>query len=271
MINYSYNMIYKSLKNKTAIITGASDGIGKAIAESLAKNSVKTLLISRDEKKLLNLKLHLKKKYSSKVEILAGDVKDTDLPKKIINSRKLYFKNCDILINNAGGPPPGSFLDHSEETWNEYFNQNLLSIIRLTKLVVPQMKKNKWGRVVNITSSLAKEPTPNMVLSATMRAGVSAFTKAISTELASKGITVNTVCPGGVLTDRLINLVKIAAKNNKKTYKQALKESELSIPIGRFASPEEFANTVTYLASEESRYITGVSLMIDGGLTKSIF
>lgn len=264
-------MIYKSIKHKTAIITGASEGIGRAIAENLAKNGAKILLISRDEKKLLKLKSYLKKKYSSKVEILAGDVKDTTLSKKIVDNTKFFFGNCDILINNAGGPPPGSFLDHSEEIWNEYFNQNLLSIIRLTKLVVPQMKKNKWGRIINVTSSLAKEPTPNMVLSATMRAGVSAFTKSISIELASKGITVNTVCPGGVLTNRLINLVKISAKSSNKPYKQLLKESESQIPIGRFASPEEFANTVTFLASEEGCYITGVSLMVDGGLTKSIF
>tara|TARA_Y100000816_G_C26072418_1_gene564224 strand:- start:314 stop:1105 length:792 start_codon:yes stop_codon:yes gene_type:complete len=263
--------VYKSIKNKTAIITGASAGIGKAIAENLAKSGAKIFLISRDEKKLVSLKKELKMKFSAKVDYLSGDVKDPGLSKLIVKVSRSSFGSCDILINNAGGPPPGSFLEHTEEIWNEYFNQNLLSTIRLSKLVVPEMKKKKWGRIINVTSSLAKEPTPNMVLSATMRAGVSAFTKAISTELADKGITVNTVCPGGVLTDRLINLIKIAAKNNKKTYKQTLKESELSIPIGRFASPEEFANTVTYLASEESRYITGISLMIDGGLTKSIF
>ena len=263
--------MYKSIKNKSVIITGASEGIGKAIAENLAKSSANIMLVSRSEKKLIDLKEQLKRKFSIKVEYMIGDVKDPTLAKRIIKESKAKLGGYDILINNAGGPPPGSFLDFDDDIWNEYFNQNLLSTIRLTRLVVPQMKKNKWGRIINITSSLAKEPTPNMVLSATMRAGVSAFAKSISTELASKGITVNTVCPGGVLTNRLTNLIKSSAKGSKKTYKQFLKDSESQIPIGRFASPEEFANSVSFLASDEGRYITGVTLMVDGGLTKSIF
>ncbi len=263
--------MYKSIRNKSVIITGASEGIGKAIAVNLAKSSANIMLVSRSEKKLIDLKEQLKRKFSIKVEYMSGDVKDPTLAKRIITESKAKLGGCDVLINNAGGPPPGSFLDFDDDMWYEYFNQNLLSTIRLTRLVVPQMKKNKWGRIVNITSSLAKEPTPNMVLSATMRAGVSAFAKSISTELASKGITVNTLCPGGVLTNRLTNLIKSSSKNSKKTYKQLLKDSEAQIPIGRFASPEEFANSVSFLVSEEGRYITGVTLMVDGGLTKSIF
>ncbi len=263
--------MYKSIKNKSAIITGASAGIGKAIAENLAASGVNLLLISRNEKKLINLRNNLKKKFSIKAEYMPGDVKDPELLERIIKESKTKFSGCDILINNAGGPPPGSFLDHEDKVWNEYFNQNLLSIIRLSKLAVPQMKKKKWGRIINITSSLAKEPTSNMVLSATMRAGVSAFAKSISIELAPKGITVNTLCPGGVLTSRLTSLIKASAKGTNKTYKQLLKNSESQIPIGRFASPKEFANSVSFLASDEGRYITGVTLMVDGGLTKSIF
>lgn len=259
------------LKGKTALITGASKGIGFGIAKSLANEGANLLLIARTKKDLLKCSEKILLDNDVRVEILVGDVKNKNLPEKAYSIIKKKFNNCDILVNNAGGPEVGSFLNHPEKTWLEAYFQNFYSTVNFTKKFAPDMKKKNWGRIINITSSLAKEPTPQMVLSASMRAGVSAFSKSISTELAPYGITVNTVCPGGVLTERLEKLVKISAKKEKIDFEKMLKKNVESIPIGRFASIEEFADVVTFLISERGKYLTGLSLMADGGLTKGIF
>ena len=144
-----------------------------------------------------------------------------------------------------------------------------MSVIRFSKAVTPHMKKNKWGRIVSITSSLAIEPSPVMVLSSTIRAGVSSFTKAISTELAADNITVNVICPGGVLTERLKSLIEDRTIRENRSYEEILNESQASIPANRFASSKEIADTILFLTSENGSYITGVSLAVDGGLLRS--
>ena len=259
------------IQGKLAIITGASSGIGFAIANSLASEGVNLLLISRNEGKLNEAAELINKSHNIEIKTLSGDVADKELPSKAKKMVNDSWGCCDILVNNAGGPPMGSFMTHSEDTWLEAYNTNFFSAVRFTKLFVDDMKGNKWGRILNVTSSLAKEPTPQMVLSASMRAALSSFTKAVSTELAPFGITLNNICPGGVLTERLKNLVKESAKNQGITYEEALKASQDSIPIGRFASPSEFADIATFMLSDKGRYLTGVSLMADGGLTKGIF
>lgn len=264
-------MIDYKLKDRSALITGASKGIGLGITRCLASQGTKILMVARNEVNLESEANTISKEFNCEIKTLSGDVRDKELPLKCIEVMKSSFGGCDILINNSGGPPMGSFVDHSDTVWEESINLNLMSVIRFTKAVMPCMEENNWGRVVNITSTLAKEPTPQMVLSSTLRAGVSAYTKAISTELASKGITVNTLCPGGVMTERLINLVKQSAVKQNKDYSDVLNDSEKGIPIGRFATPEEIGEIVTYLVSHNSRYLTGLSIMADGGLTKSYF
>lgn len=265
-----YNMKL-GLNNKIAVVTGASKGMGKSIAQSLASEGVKVLLIAR------NLDL-LKSEVNSLLELgyiaayLQGDVSDLDLPNTVLEFIKNEWNTTpDILINNAGGPPPGSILNHSDQIWDCAIQINLLSVIRFTKAMLPYMKDKKWGRIVSITSTVAKEPSPSMVLSATLRAGVSAFTKAVSSEFAADNITINVICPGGVLTDRLTSLLKQNAENTNRNYDDVLAESQNMIPAKRFASPDEIANTVTFLCSDAGSYITGTSIMVDGGLTKSYF
>ena len=135
----------------------------------------------------------------------------------------------------------GSFMDHDDDEWQMTFQTNLMSVIRFSKAVTPHLKKNNWGRIISITSSLAIEPSPTMVLSSTIRAGVSSFTKAISTELASHNITVNVICPGGVLTDRLKTLIKDSSKRLKKDYEEILNQSLQTIPVKRFATLKEIS------------------------------
>jgi len=252
--------------NRVAVVTGGSKGIGRGIVEEFISKDINVLAIARNEELLMNLKSN----YSTnQIEVLLGDVSDTDLPNKALKLALSKWGRVDILVNNAGGPPANSFLTHDDNVWMTAFEISLLSVIRFSRTFAPVMKNNNWGRILSITSTIAKEPSPLMVLSATMRAGVAAFNKSISTELAPYNITVNAICPGGVITDRLVGLVKQKALSDERTYEDVLKESENSIPIKRFATVEEIAKTASFLCSEDGSYITGVQLSVDGGLSKS--
>jgi 3-oxoacyl-[acyl-carrier protein] reductase len=259
------------IKGKVAIVTGASAGMGKAAALALAKQGVNLVLIARNASRLEDAKTEIAQKTGVDVIALGGSVTEPDLAQKAVSIALARWQTIDILINNAGGPPSGSFLQHDDSAWDAALDQNLKSTIRFTRAVAPHMMEKNWGRIISITSTLAKEPSANMVLSATARAGVSAFSKAISFELAPHGITVNTLCPGGVLTDRLQSLVSSSAQKQNKTFTEVLAQSQSGIPLGRFATPEEFADVMVFLASERGRYLTGTTMMVDGGLTRSIF
>lgn len=258
------------LKGKVAIVTGASKGIGYSIAEALARAGVKTLLISRNEA-ALSMAVEKIHEMGGEAAMLVGDVADPLMPSRALAQANQLWGSVDIFINNAGGPPMGAFMEHSDEVWLDMLQTNLLAGIRFARALVPDMQKNEWGRIVSISSTVAKEPTPTMVLSATARAGLSAFTKAISTELAEYNITANVICPGGVLTDRLESLFKTKAQRESANYDNVLQEAQNSIPAKRFANPSEIADVALFLASELGSYVTGVSLPVDGGLTKGYF
>jgi 3-oxoacyl-[acyl-carrier protein] reductase len=260
-----------SFLNKIAIVTGASKGIGFSIAEQLLLAGAKVYIISRQKEALDNALMRLNES-GNKAYGICGDVADPELPKLAINQILLLW-GCppNILINNAGGPPMGSFLDHEEGLWEKTLQTNFLSAVRFAKAVTPGMKENKWGRIISISSTVAKEPSSQMVLSASARAALSAFNKSISLELAPFGITANIINPGGVATDRLVSLVQLQAKKMGISYEEMLKNNSESIPLKRYAEPEEIASAALFLASESASYITGVSLAVDGGLIKNHF
>ena len=213
----------------------------------------------------------MQKTSSADVFYITADLSNAADIKKVYKFAADKMGKIDILINNAGGPKFGGLPALSEKDWQDAINLTLLSTIRMTSLVTPAMVERKWGRIVTVTSTIAKEPTATMILSATMRAGVTAFMKSLSIELAPKGVTANVVAPGGVLTDRIKELVKTKAELDKVPYEDLLRDNEKTIPFGRFATPEEFAGYVVFLCSEQARYITGTSLNVDGGLSKGIF
>lgn len=255
---------------KIAIITGASQGIGKSIAVELAKLNIKTLLISRNIKKLKKLKKYLIKNGCLDVEILKGNVKDISLPKKAIKICKKNWGSPNILINNTGGPKVGSFSFQNINNWKEAIDNNFLSVINFTTIVAKEMIKINWGRLITISSTIAKEPSKNMVLSASTRAGVLAFNKSISIELAEKKITTNTILLGGFYTSRLKNLIKKNSKANKMSFKKYKRQLEKKIPMGRFGEPGEVSKLVSFLISDNAEYINGQNIIIDGGLSKSL-
>ena len=189
---------------------------------------------------------------------------------EIVNKVKAKFGTVHILVNNAGGPPPGGLAQVTDEDWDKTFKQNLKSAIVMTREVLPMMKAQKFGRIINITSQYVKEPFPGMILSNTARAGVVAFAKSISHEVAPFNITVNTLCPGAILTERLQFLMKERAKKESKDFQKIEEEIRNMIPMKRIGTPKEFAHVALFLLSEKASYVTGTTLAVDGGITKSL-
>jgi len=258
------------LKNRVALVTGASKGIGLAVARGLSMEGAAVCVVARNAELLRKVVIDLADETGNQVEYYSANVAHAEAAESMIRFVIGKFGRLDILINNAGGPPAGSALTLTEKDWDNALQLNLRSAIRLTTAAIPHMKQQMWGRIVNISSTVAKEPTPGMILSATTRAALAAFAKGLSIEMAPMGITVNTVCPGGVFTDRLSALLEQRSIAENVSVESLLIQTQKSIPIGRFATPEEFADYVLFLCSEKARYVTGTYTSVDGGLTKSI-
>ena len=258
------------LNKKIALITGASEGIGKSIALKFASENISLYLLSRSKDKLLKLKSLIIKKYSNCEVIIIPFNMENEFSNKIYNFCKKRMGLPNILINNSGGPEPGNFLKIKKKNWDKTINRNLMSVINLSTIFSKKMIKEKWGRLITISSTVAKQPSPIMVQSATVRAAALAFNKSISFDLAKYNITNNTILLGGVETNRLKKLIKLQSKKNKINIKKYKNKLLSSIPAGRFADPDEIASLVNFLVSSEADYINGQSIVIDGGLSKFI-
>ncbi len=263
--------MYLGLHNKTAIVTAGSKGLGGAVVSSLIGEGAKVAFCSSNPENVRLKVESLGEKYKGIIFGFVCDLNDKESISEFYSKAVDVLGHPDILVNNCGGPAPGFFEDLDEEKWSEGFNQALMSAVRLTELVLPAMKEKKWGRVINITSLSVKQPVDNLLLSNTFRSGLTAFAKSISNAYGKYGITVNNVAPGHILTDRLVNLLEIKAKNAGKTYEEIFEILSKEMPVQRFGKPEEFASAVTFLASEQASYITGVTLQVDGGIIKSTY
>ena len=258
------------LNNKIVLITGASKGIGKAIATNFSMEKSNVFICSRNLDKLKIVAENIEKKTGTKVYPIQADLEKIEDIKNMIEKIINKFGKIDILVNNTGGPPSVKFEDTSINHWKKAVDQLLLSNINCCYQVIPVMKKQGWGRIINMTSIAAKQPIDNLILSNSIRAGIHGLTKTLSNELANFGITVNAVCPGFTLTDRVIELAKSNALKSGNNYKDIIKQWESQIPIGRLANPDEIANLVVFYASEKASYITGNVTQVDGGYNKSI-
>ena len=262
----------QKFNERSALIIGGSSGIGKSIANHLASQGYKICIISSNPKKLEAAILDISKKYShTDIHSVVADISNIDQLSNGIEIANQRLGKIDILINNGGGPKFSSFDQLKLSDWDNSINLLLKSVIFSTTKLSKSMAERGWGRIITITSTVANEPSSGMVMSATLRAAVSAFMKSISIQLANNGVTVNILSPGGVLTERVNELINQRAKIENKSTSEIMEESKNSIPIGRLANPEELASYVQFLCSEEASYITGTILNIDGGLSKSVF
>jgi len=259
------------IKGKTAIVTASSSGIGKAVVEALADEGCNVAICSRTKETLIETAREIKSKFN--IEPFWG-VCDLNQRKDIDNfyeAVKKHFGKVDILVNNCGGPVPGFFRDLSEDDWENAYKQVLMSVVRFAHLVLPNMIEQEWGRIVNITSIAVKQPVQNLMLSNSLRAGVTGFAKSLSNEIGNKNITVNNVAPGYTLTHRLYELAVNRARLSKKSHEEILVEMAKDVPMNRLAAPEEIAALVVFIASQKASYITGTTISVDGGSTKAIF
>lgn len=246
---------------KIALVTAGTRGIGYAVAKGLAAEGAKVAICGRDTAALDRATKELG------VFGLAGDIGEAAfLDRLVAETTKSLGGSVDILVANNGGPPPGMSHELSEEQWAGAIARNLMSAVRLTRLVAPGMQKKKWGRIVHLTSTTAKEPDDGMTLSNTTRAAVAAFAKTTSRELGPDGITVNTVLTGAVLTDRLKSLLQAPDVAIEKS----IADAAGMFPVRYIPAPDEFAKIVMFLASDEAKYLTGVALPADGGFTRGV-
>jgi 3-oxoacyl-[acyl-carrier protein] reductase len=258
------------LKNKVAIVAAASKGLGRAVALELAKEGARISICSRSRDNIRQTAEFIHDKTGAEVYYEQVDVARGDEVRSFVNNTVNRFKDVHILVTNAGGPPAGLFVSLRAQDWMTAFHLNLMSTIQLCAEVVPYMQKNRWGRIINITSISVKQPVDGLMLSNSIRSAVVGFAKTLSNELAPYNILVNNVCPGYTRTERVEELSASMAERKGVSRDKIIETWEASIPMARLGTPEEFAALVTFLASERASYITGTSIPVDGGAVRSM-
>ena len=257
-----------NLKDKRALITGASRGLGYATALALAKEGCRVAVNSRDKGKITTAAETISQESGNQVIGLGGDVTSPDVPARLVEETVLAFGGLDILVCNAGGPPAGAFESFDEATWQKAIDLSLMSHVRLIKAALPHLKQSKFASVLTVTSYSVKQPIPNLVLSNSIRAATVGLTKSLALELGSQGIRFNSILPGWTETERVTELMSFRAKQNGSTVQAEIARQSESSPLGRMGTPEEFANAAAFLVSPAASYITGVMLTVDGGMYK---
>jgi 3-oxoacyl-[acyl-carrier protein] reductase len=261
------------LIDKVALVLASSKGLGFACASGLYEEGANVIICSRSEENLKLAKSKIEKLNSknsnNKVFTIVADLNYENQIQSLVKKTLEEFGKIDILVHNAGGPPSGPIDKITKDDWKNSIDLNLLSFIRITDLIIPFMKKQRFGRIIAITSISVKQPLNNLVLSNTTRLGIVGFAKTLANEYGNHNILVNVVCPGPTLTHRMKELINKTVQDTGKSYEEVEKTWIEPIPLGRLGKPEELANLVVFLASEKASYITGTVIQVDGGFIKS--
>lgn len=263
------------LKDRRALVCGSSSGLGRAIATELLREGAQVTICSRSNERLSAAREAMIAEVAGeadegRVHIAVGDLSDSAGRGAVFETARSSMGGIDILVTNTGGPPSGPFEAHDLATWREAYEGLLESVVELTGLVLPEMKARQWGRIVNVTSISVKQPVQGLILSNTLRAGVTGFARTIANEVAADGVTVNNVLPGYTRTERLTDLAEAGAKRSGGSPDDVYARWEDEIPAGRLGEPEELAALATFLCSERAGFMTGQSVAVDGGWIRSL-
>jgi 3-oxoacyl-[acyl-carrier protein] reductase len=253
-----------------AIVGGASKGLGRACAEVLAAEGAKVVMCSRTAADLERAAQEIKAKTGADVYAYAGDLEQHATIQALVAAAVKQYGRLDILVNNSGGPPLAKSLSATEEQWAIAVQRSLLYFARMSREAIPHLKKQGGGRIVNILASTVYQPIPNLALSGATRMGVVAFAKSLADEVGRDGILVNNVCPGSLLSERMLGNVTARAKELGITLEAALAQRAEETSLGRIGDPKELANLVAFLASGKASYMTGTTIRVDGGLVRAV-
>ena len=256
------------LKNKVALVAAASKGLGRAVAYELAREGARIAICSRNQEQIRQAAEGIHAETGAEVYYEACDVTRPDEVRSLVSNVVNRYGDIHVLVTNAGGPPAGLFVSLRPQDWLAAYQLNLASVVQMCAEVIPHMQKNRWGRIVNITSISVKQPVDGLMLSNSIRSAVIGFAKTLSNEMAPYNILVNNVCPGYTRTERVEELSAAMAEKKGLSKDRIIAGWEESIPLGRLGRTDEFAGLVAFLASERASYITGTTIPVDGGAVK---
>ncbi len=257
------------LRGRTAFVAAASQGLGRAIAEELAREGARVAVCARTER-IHDVAREIGAAHGVATFAAVADVAVAAVVARAVADAARALGPIEVLVTNAGGPPPGPFESHTPEAWDKAVALNLGSVVNLARAVLPAMKERQWGRILNVTSIAVKQPVEGLILSNSVRAAVTGFARTLANEVAPFGITVNNLMPGYTRTERLDALAGHNAKTKGTTVEEAFAAWEKQVPMGRVGEPREFAALAAFLASDRASYITAQSIAVDGGWIKSL-
>ena len=259
-----------ALEGRVALVGGATQGIGRATALAFAAEGCHVALCARNREALEALAAELHGQFGVEVYTESVDMRETAAIEAFTKNAVARLGRVDICVANTGGPPPMGFLQAADEDWSSAFNLSLRSAFTLARAVIPDMQRRRWGRFVTVSSISVRMPLPDLVLSNAIRTGVMGLVRSLANEFGQDGITANNVAPGYTATDRLLALSRRISELSGQTEQQIQETWIRDIPVGRLARPEEVADAVVFLASERAAFITGQTLLVDGGMYKGL-